>query len=315
MGLIDLYPEELLDKEQNSELDDGERERLDAFCERSEACNFERQVRGDFAEQLANVEVDDTKLDTLVAGVVAGESEAHANAERSSSGVTQSSGQRQSLPPAARRRPWRLLVAALVISSAAAAGGGYWLAAPEQETEGAPDEPGQTTNAAPGLDERPAISTSPQKPAQQDEASEDDEVAPAPEPKQPAAAGQPHSAATLFEQANRARRGGSYGSAERLYRRLQESFPGSPEARLSQVSLGRLLLDRGQAAAAVQQFDAYLSSGGSLSEQAMLGRALALGRLGRQGTEVSAWEQFIKAFPNSAHASRAHRRLTQLNAR
>ena len=85
-------------------------------------------------------------------------------------------------------------------------------------------------------------------------------------------------AADLLERANRARRDGRYAAAIRDYRSLQRRFPASREQAVSRVALGRLYLDqRRQPRAALQEFDRYLRqrSAGTLSEEAMVGRALA----------------------------------------
>jgi len=82
------------------------------------------------------------------------------------------------------------------------------------------------------------------------------------------------------------------------------------------VSLGRLLLDRrGDARGALREFDAYLRAAprGSLAQEALLGRALAQRRLGREDAERAAWEALLQRYPGSIHAPRARGRLTELN--
>ncbi|HZO11640.1 MAG TPA: tetratricopeptide repeat protein [Polyangiaceae bacterium] len=121
------------------------------------------------------------------------------------------------------------------------------------------------------------------------------------------------SAAELFHRANAARRAGNAAEAARLYRLLQQRFPGSREAGASRLALARLLLDRlGDAAGALALFDQALASGGVLAEEALLGRAMALGRLGRTADERAAWETFLARYPNSVNAERARRRLDEL---
>ena len=66
------------------------------------------------------------------------------------------------------------------------------------------------------------------------------------------------SAAALLAEAGRARGEGQLDRAASLYRRLQREFPGTPEALVSTVPLGRLLLDGGSARAALAAFDGYL---------------------------------------------------------
>jgi TolA-binding protein len=124
------------------------------------------------------------------------------------------------------------------------------------------------------------------------------------------------SAAEAFSRANLARRDGKVKEAVRLYRALQERFAGSSEELVSRVALGRLLLDRlGDSRGALVQFNSYLASPGSgaLREEAMVGRALALGRLRRGAEERAAWVALLEAWPKSAHAKRAQARLAELD--
>jgi TolA-binding protein len=125
-------------------------------------------------------------------------------------------------------------------------------------------------------------------------------------------------AAELFRDANAERRAGNIGKAADLYRALQKQHPNAAETQASRVSLGRLLLDRqGDANGALVQFDAYLKSAtedsGTLSEEARVGRALALERLGRQAEERRAWEELVARHPQSLHAGRARERLEILS--
>lgn len=141
------------------------------------------------------------------------------------------------------------------------------------------------------------------------------EVAPQPARPTPPPASEPSSASELFSRANQARRDGKMTEAARLYRSLQERFAGSSEELVSRVSLGRLLLDRlGDSRGALVQFNSYLASpaGGALREEAMVGRALALGRLGRAAEERGAWQALLDAWPKSTHRKRAQARLLEL---
>ena len=92
-------------------------------------------------------------------------------------------------------------------------------------------------------------------------------------------------AAALFREAAAARRSSDFGRARSLYLRLESDFPGSAEAQLAPVSLGKVLLLMGRAGEAERQFSRYSSSGGTLSEEALVGQAQSLARLGRASDE------------------------------
>lgn len=120
--------------------------------------------------------------------------------------------------------------------------------------------------------------------------------------------------ATLFKEANQARRRGDRATAIKHYQALQQRFSGSKEAALSQVSLGGLLLESGATVAALAQFDRYLSSAshGSLRAEALYGRGRALGALGRTNDEIKNWQRLLNTFPESPYSGEARSRLDQL---
>jgi len=121
------------------------------------------------------------------------------------------------------------------------------------------------------------------------------------------------SASSLLRQAGDARREGDVERAMALYRRLQGDFAGSPEALLSKVPLGNLLLGRGRTRAALAQFDRYLvsTSSGVLVPEALYGRARALAALGDRPEEQRAWRRLLREFPASAYAPLARRRIAE----
>jgi len=125
----------------------------------------------------------------------------------------------------------------------------------------------------------------------------------------------PETAGQLFARANQARRGDDSDQVIALYRRLQRDFPGSREAAVSRVALGRWLLDRmHQPGGALAEFDAYLQQGrhDTLREEALVGRAMALQQLRRDQDERRAWEALLAAFPRSTFAARARARVEAL---
>jgi TolA-binding protein len=208
-----------------------------------------------------------------------------------------------------RRLAWPLAAAAVVIAGAAVAGG--WGPLRSEELEVAPVEtrapeppPARVAPPAP----RPVAPPQPTAEA----------TTPPPKPvirvPKRVVVAPPATAEELYRSANEARRGGQTARAVARYRKLQRQFPGSGEARLSHVSLGRLLLQRGSAGAAVAQFDAYLAggSGQRLAAEALFGRGRALQALGRRVEEAQNWKRLIGQYPDSAYADHANRRLEGL---
>jgi len=80
---------------------------------------------------------------------------------------------------------------------------------------------------------------------------------------------------------------------------------------VSRVALGRLLLASGDASGALREFDVYLAQGGAIAEEALVGRAVALQRLGRHEEESATWRQVLSRYPGSVNAERARQRLKQ----
>ena len=120
----------------------------------------------------------------------------------------------------------------------------------------------------------------------------------------------------LFAEANDARRRGELERAVALYRELERRHPDTEEAKVARATVGRLLLERGDTASALDRFDAYLDrSRGALTQDAMIGRAEALRRLGRSREEAAAWAALLAKYPDSAQAAKARARLAELGSR
>ncbi len=120
-------------------------------------------------------------------------------------------------------------------------------------------------------------------------------------------------AAELFRGANAARRAGDFGAARRAYSHLIAMYPFTDEARLSQVSLGKLLLANGDAVDAEREFRRYLTNGHEpLAEEALVSQAESLRALNRAGDERAAWTRLLAEHPNSVYAARARARLRAL---
>jgi tetratricopeptide (TPR) repeat protein len=138
---------------------------------------------------------------------------------------------------------------------------------------------------------------------------------PDPVASEPAAQHSPRvqpSAAALFAQAIALRGEGKLEAAIAAHLRLQRLHPTARETRLSFALAGRLLLDRGSSEQALAQFNQYLARPGDVGEEALVGRATALGRLGRSGAEAAAWRAVLERHPQSIYAAHAKKRLAAL---
>ncbi len=230
--------------------------------------------------------------------------------------------------PRARTRHVRWPVAVLSAAAVLAAGGAFavtgghpvayvsaWAvfrSAPRQESRGvAPNHgkaPASHTASVPTSGETPRLP----EPVPSSAASVARHV-----PKSSNAGGQGASkpdAPELFHRATSARASGRTDEAIGLLRQLLGQYPNSREARLSRLSLAKLLRSRGDAGAALAQFDAYLLTGGALAEEALVGRASCLQALHRPADEVAAWRTLLQRWPSSVHAERARLRLSELHA-
>jgi TolA-binding protein len=117
-------------------------------------------------------------------------------------------------------------------------------------------------------------------------------------------------AMATFRAANDARRRGESNVAVELYQKLERRFPASPEAQLSSVPLGELLLAANQPKAALEQFDRPSGGlAGTLRPEALYGRARSLAALGDASGEERAWRQLLKEFPKCPYAEAARHRL------
>jgi TolA-binding protein len=122
-------------------------------------------------------------------------------------------------------------------------------------------------------------------------------------------------AAELFHAANAARRDGAFARAADLYAEVRSAYPSSAESELARVSLGQLLLGRGDAAGAEREFRRYLARAhGQLVEEALLGRAQSLEQLGRAREERASLQRLLDEFPHSVYAARARARLLALES-
>ena len=307
MNVVDLHPEELLDKYARGELSASERTRLDAHLATCPTCRLELELRRDFDLEAAQLTV--SKLPgTLLAASVSGPS-------------------RRPALHRSRFAVWGIAAAGIVAATAAVASGLNWVrsGATEVVDPGAratqrlavapPRASGRSDAAKPRPAEEQAVTG-----AEQERASS---TAPRNTPKtretisrnRASIASNVHaeSSASLFAAANLARRQGKLSAATGLYRALRRQFPSSEEARLSLVICAKLDLYRGNAAAALGSFERYARVGGPLEAEALVGRATALERLGRRGEAAAAWSAVADRYAGSTYARQATERLSALS--
>ena len=177
-------------------------------------------------------------------------------------------------------------------------------AAPLRPTAPAPPKSGVQGGERVGRDEPSASSSAPPNGPQSS-------VGQAPSAHAPAVSTAEGTPRELFAAGNAERKSGAQASALATYHKLQHAFPGSPEARLSQVLSGRMLLGMGRADAALAQFNRYLAGGAEsgLAEEALWGKAQALSRLGRTAEEQRVWRILLERFPKSVYATTARQRI------
>jgi TolA-binding protein len=314
---VDLHPEELLDRARSGAASKEELSRAHAHMANCAACRVEQTLLVEIERSTAP-----QKYDYLVAARIRA-FVARAVEERTRVGA--GPGQRR----AARKWAAFAFAATLLLTTIGAAGVIlHRRATAEQATNAAmaatlPRPPLASEDIA-GVEPNPRAEEANDQPEKTiDRANDDAPGARAPQRtphtavKAERAKAVDGSAAELFARANLLRRRDEVTEAAGVYRELQRSFPGSAEELLSRVVLGRLLLDRlGDSKAALAQFESYLAgaSQGSLREEALVGRAVALGRLGRATDERNAWNALLDAFPRSTSAARARARIAALAA-
>jgi TolA-binding protein len=330
MTLVRVHPEHLIERLLDGTLSEGERERLERHLAECPACRFDLAVREDLEADAAHT--DGARLSLLVEDAVA---------------LAPPSEPRPSAKPlSSRRAPGRRRLAIAVAgafvlaASAAAARSGVVetlrravRAVVEQQAEVTRTETASSATT-PSRAPSPAVETpatsaplaslpsaEPPSPTSAEATRSEAPSAPntdGPGPKTPSVSGigtvatsdpPGETAAELFAKAGAARLAGR-SEALALYDRLQQRHPTSPEAGLARAIVARMQLDRGDPQAALAGFDAYIArGGGALGEDAVAGRALALGRLGKADEERAAWTELLARFPRSGYADMARRRI------
>lgn len=297
MTRFDLHPEDLLERAERGAIDTAERARLEQHLAECAVCRVERSLSAQAAADAAPLRDEKLMLARLKRDVTR-------RLEAEASPVQRTRGKRA------------VVVLALLAASVASVATATTLvvmqrAASSRQTAVAPPpaaKPRPATPAPPVAAPAPLVEERAETAAPPTTSALPSKLAPV----------EVTSAAEAFSRANLARRDGKVKEAVRLYRTLQERYAGSSEELVSRVALGRLLLDRlGDSRGALVQFNSYLASPGSgaLREEAMVGRALALSRLGRGAEERAAWTALLETWPKSAHAKHARARLVELEGK
>jgi tetratricopeptide (TPR) repeat protein len=318
MTVVQRCPDSLLARARAGTLSSLERSQLQRHLGQCEACRVSLAVGQDFDGALA-AQSDDTRIVTRVVEAVRAAATVRASVSR---------------PARRARRGGRLFaysVAAALLTISCVVGAArpsvrrtlaVFLGLQDREVRN--DAPTvevipRTVPRRESLGEMPVVASSsldtPQAPTQE----------PTPSPRYGGLARadssqgrEASSAKDLFARANAERRAGDEPGAKRLYQELQQSYPQSPEAEVSRVALGRLLLERSDPQAALDQFDRAMNRPGQsdqagLAEEALFGRATALLRLGRTDDERKTWLQLLQRFPGSVYADRASARLNEMS--
>ena len=220
------------------------------------------------------------------------------------------------LPARRRRRPmFTLIAAAFALAGTAGAGAGvvYLVRAPAGASEVASSAPHAAADANPGR--APAKTPGPVSTSESAPAPVGPVATPVPtsvaasQPTRTRSAPDVLGAKALFGEANKKRLAGDTAGAVALYELLAERHPGSAEADLAELSLGKLLLATGDAAGALLHFRLAQASGGALGSEALWGEAQALKTLGRSSDERAALERLLAEHPDGAYAKAARKRL------
>ena len=206
------------------------------------------------------------------------------------------------------QKRWLLVTAGILLAAGGVASATWWQRqSPAREpalSQATAARPAARTPARP----RRAVALSEPQSALQAELTDE-------RPSLPRAPRAQPSAALLFEQASALRDRNRVDEAIAVFRKLQQLFPKTRESRISFAVAGRMLLDRGRPAQALAQFNQHLANGGEASQEALAGRATALGQMGRLSAERETWQRLLDSYPGTVYASQARERLSQMRRR
>lgn len=125
------------------------------------------------------------------------------------------------------------------------------------------------------------------------------------------------SESALLHRIRQNRLAGNWQEAAEGYEVLIRNYEGTESAKAALISLGELWLDKFHTPkTALELFDRYLDSGATeLKREAMLGKARALGGLGRTDEEKELLQTFVAHFPNALQTPAADARIRELELR
>jgi TolA-binding protein len=306
---IDLHPEEMLDAARRGTLGPQGEADLRAHLDRCLACRLSLSLN------------DDLRAEASVASRKAGAADAALLARMVTGAlvdVPRAAGEPRFGAPRTGMTFRRAAVAAVLLLVGGSAGAGVWANRDAIARRFSPE----IVQLAPPASRPPPARAKPAAAPKSQPIEPKAEEAPAPVEAAPvrvrarvAARPAPEaSAEALFSEANRARRAGDYEGALRGYAELRRTHPGSREEITARVVGANVLLTQGAAREALAGFDGYLSasSDGTLAEEARVGRALALQRLGRRADERAAWNDLLRKHPDTVQGERARGRLAEL---
>ncbi|MCA9646963.1 MAG: tetratricopeptide repeat protein [Myxococcales bacterium] len=317
--MIDIHPEDLLDREREGSLTADERLYLSTHLKQCAACRIERQLAFECAAERELLDEQLLPRGRFGPGLET-EHGVNPQVEPSPSGVAERRA--SSHPPRSVARLRRgFPKAAVVVAGLFLAGGAAALGGALPWTRSSP-----AATTPPVASVTPAASAAPSKLVKRRWRSAEG-PAPAPseavvevEPPSSSAPAPPTSvqqtplatASQLFAQASAARRDGDYQRALTLYERLIERYPNSAEARTARAVRARLLLDLGHTTLAEKSFREASKGEGPLSEAALVGEAQALRRAGKSAAERAVWRELLRRFPGSPKTALAKARLSEL---
>jgi hypothetical protein len=122
-------------------------------------------------------------------------------------------------------------------------------------------------------------------------------------------------AEALFASANHARASGDLSRAAAAYAQLAHEYRGTRSELSARVARGLFALEsQDDPGLALSAFRDYLGARpmGTLAEEARVGVALSLQRMGQSALERQAWQTLLEQHPHTLHAERARARLSVL---